>query len=349
MEQKMAANPSATTVLVTGAGGFIAMHCILQLLEQGYKVRGTVRSLSREAGLHKTMAEHVDAGDRLEFVTADLLKDDGWEAAVRGCEYVLHVASPFPPAEPKNEDELIIPARDGALRAMRAAAAGGVRRVVLTSSLAAVLYGYGPEQHHFDENNWSDVDKPIGAYAKSKTLAERAAWDFVKSLGGDRPLELAVINPGLVMGPYLDRTLTTSGEVIYRLMRREVPGLPHIQWNIVDVRDVAAAHISAMTIPEAAGQRFCCFSKTIWSKEISQILHGHFKDRGYRIPTTEFPDALVRFFALFDKSVALILDSLGKEYSISNERIKRVLYWQPHPVEETIVDMAESMIRLGIV
>jgi nucleoside-diphosphate-sugar epimerase len=345
----MTFNPSSITVLVTGAGGFIAMHCILQLLEQGYRVRGTLRSLSREAGLRKTFAEHVEAGDRLEFVTADLLKDDGWEAAVRGCAHVLHVASPFPPAEPKNEDELIIPAREGALRVLRAAAAAGVKRVVLTSSLAAVLYGYGPGKQHFDEGNWSQVDKPIGAYARSKTLAERAAWDFVKSLKGEHPLELAVINPGLVMGPYLDKTLTTSGEVIYRLMQHKIPGLPHIQWNIVDVRDVAAAHVSAMTIPEAAGQRFCCFSETIWSRAIAQVLYDHFKSRGYRIPTAEFPDLFVRLVALFDKSVALILDSLGKDYSISNERIKRVLHWQPHSLKETVIDMAESMIRQGII
>lgn len=345
----MTSNLSSTTVLVTGAGGFIAMHCILQLLEQGYRVRGTLRNLAREAGLRKSLAKDLDAAERLEFVAADLLADESWEAAVRGCEYVLHVASPFPAAEPKNEDELIIPARDGALRVLRAAAAGGVRRVVLTSSLAAVLYGYGPTQLHFDESNWSDVNGVIGAYAKSKTLAERAAWDFVENLKGERPLELAVINPGLVMGPYLDKTLTTSGEVIYRLMRHEVPGLPHIQWNIVDVRDVAAAHISAMTVPEAAGQRFCCYAETLWSKEISRILHDHFKGRGYRIPTIEFPDAFVRLFALFDKSVALILDSLGKDYSISNERIKRVLHWQPYPVQETIIAMAESMIEQGIV
>src|SRR5258706_2668668 len=348
----MTSRPSSTTtttVLVTGAGGFIALHCILQLLEQGYRVRGTLRSLSREAALRGTLSETIDAGERLEFVAADLLKDEGWQAAVQGCEYVLHVASPFPAQEPEREDDLIAPAREGSLRVLRAAAAGGVKRVVLTSSLAAVLEGRWKGHRTFDENNWSDVNGKIGAYAKSKTLAERAAWDFVKNLEGNHPLELSVINPSYVLGPPLGDDVRTSGELISRLMRHEIPGVPHIRWLIVDVRDVAAAHIAAMTVPEAAGQRFCCTAESCWTRDIALILDRHFAARGYPIPTNEIPDFVVRLVGMFDKTVRLTSASLGKDYTISTARINRVLNWQPHTLEDTVVSMAESMIRHGVV
>jgi dihydroflavonol-4-reductase len=346
----MANNPlSTTTVLVTGAGGFIAMHCILQLLEQGYRVRGTLRSLSREAQVRKELAAHIDAGERLQLVAADLMNDAGWDAAMRGCEYVLHVASPFPAQEPQNEDDLIIPAREGTLRVLRAAAAGDVKRVVLTSSMAAVLEGHGKGQRTFDENDWSDLDGRIGAYSKSKTLAERAAWDFVEAQKDAHPLELAVINPSFVLGPTLGTDLRTSGELISRLLRAEIPGVPRIRWFIVDVRDVAAAHITAMTTPEAAGQRFCCTGQACWTRDIALILERHFGARGYRVPTREIPDFVVRLVAVFDKTVRLTVDSLGKVYSVSTEKIRKVLRWQPHALEDTVVAMAESMIRQGIV
>jgi dihydroflavonol-4-reductase len=340
---------TSNIVLVSGAGGFIAMHCILQLLEQGYTVRGTLRNLSREAQLRKTLAQYVDADQRLEFVRADLLKEDDWQTAVRNCDYVLHVASPFPVEAPKNEDDLIIPARQGTLHVLRAAAAQAVKRVVLTSSLAAVIDGYGPGRRAFDENDWSNLDGKIGAYSKSKTLAERAAWDFMENLGSTSPLELSVINPGFVLGPYLGDDSGTSGMLISKLMRHEVPGIPHIRWFMVDVRDVAAAHIAAMTTPEAAGQRFCCTAHTCWTRDVALILERHFAGRGYHIPTREFPDFAVRLVALFDKTVKLTVDSLGKEYTVSTARIEKTLRWQPHSLDKTIVTMAESMIRQGAV
>lgn len=345
----MMAKPSETTVLVSGAGGYIAMHCILQLLQQGYRVRGTLRNLSRADEVRKTLVGHIDAGGRLELVEADLFSDKGWPAAVHGCDYVLHVASPFPAQEPEHEDDLIIPAREGTLRVLRAAAAGGVKRLVLTSSMAAVLEGHGQGQHVFDESVWSNLDGKIGAYSKSKTLAERAAWDFVKSLPGPQPLELAVINPSFVLGPSLGADLRTSGELVSRLLRSEIPGVPHIRWFIVDVRDVAAAHVVAMTTPEAAGQRFCCAGQTCWTRDIALILERHFAGRGYRVPTREIPDFVVRLVAVFDKTVRLTVDALGKDDAISTERIRRVLHWQPHSLEDTVVDMAESMIAQGIV
>ena len=339
---------ASTTVLVTGAGGFIAMHCIQQLLEKGYRVRGTLRSFGREAQLRQALAEYTDGAGHLEFVPADLFKDEGWQAAVQGCDYVLHVASPFPAQEPEHEDDLIIPAREGTLRVLRASAAAGVKRVVLTSSMASIFEGYPPGKRSFDENDWSDLQGKIGAYSKSKTLAERAAWDFVKNLKGDRALELAVINPSYVLGPALGGDIRTSGELISRLMRHEIPGVPHIRWFVVDVRDVAAAHIAAMTTPEAAGQRFCCSAETCWTRDMALILEKHFAGQGYRIPTNEVPDFLVRLVAVFDKTVRLTVDSLGKDYSVSSARIRKVLAWQPHSLEDTLVDMAESMILNGV-
>jgi nucleoside-diphosphate-sugar epimerase len=349
-ETPMTPERSSTTVLVTGASGFLAMHCIIQLLEQGYRVRGTLRSLAREAELRASLAKLVDAGDRLELVEADLLKDAGWEQAVRGCTYVLHVASPFPLREPKSEDELIRPAVEGTLRVLRAAAQGGVRRVVQTSSVAAIAYGHAPEKHRFDENDWSNVESPtIGAYAKSKTLAERAAWDFIKGQGTASSLELAVINPGYILGPLLDAHSRSSGVLVTQLMLGKIPGVARMHFQSVDVRDVAAAHLAAMTTPEAAGQRFVCVSASFWMKDVALILRKNFAGRGYNVHTLEFPSWLVRLIAIFDKNIRLTVDSLDQELDIQNQRIQRVLGWQPRSLEEMVVSMGESLIANKIV
>ena len=269
------------TVLVTGASGFIALHCVVQLLQAGYQVRGTLRSASREAEVRETVARQVDAGERLSFTTADLTDDAGWADAVANCTYVLHVASPFPAAPPKDENELIVPAREGALRVLRAAANAGVKRVVLTSSIAAVAHGNdGLGNHTFDEDDWSNVDGTLGAYEKSKTLAERAAWDFIAS-DDAKGMELAVINPGAVLGPVLNENLGTSAELVRRLLLRQLPACPRIGFSMVDVRDVASAHIAAMSVPEAAGKRFCCTESHAWIRDIALILDKHFADRGY--------------------------------------------------------------------
>ena len=285
----MTSEPSEITVLVTGASGFIAMHCILQLLEQGYKVLGTLRTPSRETTLRHTFAKHANnAEDKLEFVTTDLTKDEGWDEATKGCQYILHVASPLPLQEPKHEDELIGPARDGTLRVLRAAVHAGVKRVVMTSSLAAVIYGHPRDGSKiFDEKDWSRTDIDIGAYQKSKTIAERAAWKFVNGLNSPDKVELAAINPGLVLGPILSDDYGSSGEVIRRLMSRKLPGCPQLGWAPVDVRDVAAAHLAAMTIPEAAGERFCCAIEHAWMCDFADILNKHFASRGYKIPHSE--------------------------------------------------------------
>jgi dihydroflavonol-4-reductase len=341
---------SETTVLVTGASGFIAMHCILKLIEKGHRVRGTLRSPEREAGLRKTFLKHTSVDDRLEFFTANLENDDGWDDAVKGCQYILHMASPFPPQPPQHEDDLIRPAREGTLRVLKAASSAKVKRVVMTSSLAAVVAGNEYDASKvFNEDDWSKTDSDIGAYEKSKTLAERDAWDFVKGLENDNALELSVINPGLVLGPILDEDYSTSGELIRKLMRREFPGCPDLGWPMVDVRDVADAHLAAMMTPEAAGMRFCCAIEGAKIQDIALILNRQFAKRGYKIPTRKLPNIIVRFAALFDKTLKIVVKDLGKPCEISNARIKEVLAWKPHTLEEMVVTMAESMIEHGVV
>ena len=247
---------SDKTVLVTGGSGFIGMRCIMQLGEAGYRVRTTVRSLSRETEVREALKQGgSELGERLSFVAADLLRDEGWEKAVEGCEYVLHVASPFPLGVPKHEDELIVPARDGALRVLKAARGAHVKRVVLTSSFAAIGYGSQDTSRAFTEDDWTDPDeRTIGAYVKSKTIAERAAWDFIKQEG--EGLELAVVNPVGVFGPLLGPDYSTSIEIVRRLLDGAVPGIPRLSFGIVDVRDVADLHLRAMTRAEASGERF---------------------------------------------------------------------------------------------
>lgn len=332
-------------VLVTGASGFIGLHCIDQLLKAGHPVRGTLRTMSRQGEIRKALGE---LGDALEFAETDLMKDDGWAEAVAGCEYVLHVASPFPPEEPKHEDELIIPARDGALRLLRAAKAGGVKRVVLTSSMAAIASDPGkPNSYVYSEKDWTDITDPaIPAYVKSKAVAERAAWDFVKKAGG---LELSVINPGAVLGPLLGPDFSTSGDIVKLLMDREMPACPRMGFGMVDVRDVAAAHISAMTTPEAAGERFVCCLDHIWLRDVAKILDEKYRSEGWKIPTGGLPSFVVRLGAMFDSTLKRIKPMLGREMHVDNSHIRKVLNWQPYSNEEMVIAMAESMIELGVV
>jgi nucleoside-diphosphate-sugar epimerase len=307
-----------------------------------------VRSLARESRLRDALAKHVDTSN-FELVTADLMSDEGWAEAVRDCRYVWHVASPVPNAPPKHEDDVIIPARDGTLRVLRAASEAGVDRVVLTSSIAAVCEGYPRDPSRvFNEDDWSLLEGELTAYDKSKTLAERAAWDFVENLAGDKTLELATINPGLVLGPLLEQDYSVSAEAIRKLMRRDYPGCPRLGWPTVDVRDVASAHLAAMTTPEAKGQRFCCCVDFVWMKEMAAILNEHFADRGYKVPTRPLPDFVLRIAGLFDKVAAVVAPRLGLELNVSNERIRRVLGWQPRGTEEMVVAMGESLIELGL-
>jgi dihydroflavonol-4-reductase len=330
--------PSNTVVTVTGASGFIALHCVRELLERGYRVRGTVRDLASETSLRQALLP-FEAGDRLSFVAAELLSDAGWAEAMHGARYVLHVASPVPNAPPKDEQELIRPAREGALRVLRAAREAGVSRVVLTSSVAAVLSGRVRDRGHvFDEKDWSDLDRPMGAYDRSKTLAEKAAWDFVREPAA-HTLELVALNPVFVLGPSLRGTDNTSNEIVGKLMRREVPGVPRVQFGLVDVRDVARAHVLAMTTKNAAGERFILGSDTAWMKQIADVL----AEAGYKVPTRELPNFLVRLVALFDPTVRLIVDVLGMPFLTSSEKAQSVLGWSGRSMKEMVLDTARGI------
>ncbi|PWV70367.1 nucleoside-diphosphate-sugar epimerase [Nocardia neocaledoniensis] len=336
-----------TRVLVTGATGFVAGHCIADLLEHGYAVRGTVRDLAA----HTRRAHLTDlarrTGGELEFVAATLDDDAGWAEAVAGCDAVLHVASPFPSAPPDDERALIEPAVEGTLRVLRAAAAAGVRRVVLTSSVAAVAYGHERDEVR-TEADWSVVDR-IPAYQKSKTLAERAAWDFVESVRGTSELELVVVNPGMVLGPLLEPTTSTSHEPVRRLLNRDVPGSVRTGWTPVDVRDLAVAHRLAMEVPEAAGNRYLCAADPLWMGELAALLAREYGPRGFRVPTRVLPNWLVRLVAVFDKGVRLTVPVLGRTERVSAEKARRELGWTMRPIEETVRDTADSLIAFGVV
>ncbi|MBX3428517.1 MAG: aldehyde reductase [Hyphomonadaceae bacterium] len=340
---------SGELVLVTGGSGFIGAHCIVQLLQKGYRVRTTVRSLSREGDVRAMVRQGgVEAGEALTFAAADLTKDEGWAEAVAGCAYVLHVASPFPPAAPKHEDELIIPARDGALRVLKAARDAGVKRVVLTSSFAAIGYGQKVSKEPYNEENWTDPGgDDVRAYVKSKTIAEKAAWDFVANEGGS--LELAVVNPVGVFGPVLGPDYSTSILLVQRLMDGALPGVPRLYFGAVDVRDVAWMHIECMTNPAAKSQRFLAVAGDFLSmKQIAQILKRRMGAAAKRVPTLQLPDFMVRMAAKRDPAVAQIVPELGKHKNATNEKAKRLLGYKPISNEECIVATAESMVKLGL-
>jgi nucleoside-diphosphate-sugar epimerase len=341
-------------VLVTGATGFIAQHCILQLLEAGYLVRGTARSSNRTQEVAGVLSPHLSEPGRellsdFDVVVADLTNDEGWREAVTGCRFVLHVASPLPRSAAKNDDELVVPARDGTLRVLRAAHEAGVERVVLTSSMSAIVYG-NDRATTFDESDWSNLNGTrIGAYDKSKTIAERAAWSYVESLGPDVAMDLVVINPGLVLGPLLSTDWGTSGELVKRIIDHDIPAIPDISLAMVDVRDVASAHVSAMTTPEAAGKRFICVEANHSMMEVAVILKKHLGPLGYRIPTKRLPSIAIRIMAIFDSTVRLALNDLGTSQTATNERIRTVLHWVPRGLDEMTTSMADSMILYGVV
>ncbi|WP_446742550.1 SDR family oxidoreductase [Silvibacterium acidisoli] len=339
---------SEDLVLVTGGSGFVAAHCIVQLLNAGYRVRTTVRSLAREKDVRAMIREGgAGSAEKLSFAAADLMADEGWLEAAQGCRYVLHVASPFPAAVPKHEDELIVPAREGTLRVLRAARDAGVKRVVVTSSFAAIGYGHPAQDAPFDETIWTNVGDPkVSAYAKSKTLAERAAWEFIATEG--RGLELSVVNPVGVFGPALGADYATSIMLVQRMMDG-FPACPRISVGLVDVRDVASLHLLAMTDPAANGERFLAVAEDFISLlDVAKILKRRMGESARRVPTREAPNWLLRVGALFDPSVRGILPELGKKKNATSAKAQRVLGWRPRSNEESVVASAESLVRLGL-
>jgi len=339
-----------STVLVTGGSGFIGSRVILQLLDAGHQVRTTVRSLKREADVRAMLKQGgaEEPGGRLAFIAADLESDAGWPQAVAGCEYVLHVASPFPPLIPKTEDELIIPARDGTLRVLRAARNAGVKRVVLTSSFAAVGFGHPIQKAPFDETSWTDRQGPDAMpYVKSKAVAERAAWDFVLKDAPD--LELSVVNPANVYGPVLGPDYSTSILLVQRLMIGAILGCPRLYFGAVDVRDVADLHLRAMTNPAARGERFLAVASDFLSvRDVAKILKRRLGAAARRVPTWQLPDFMVRLAARRDPVLRQILPELGRIKNATGEKAKRTLGWAPRSSEEAIVATAESLVQLGL-
>ena len=335
------------TVLVTGGSGFIGSHALLQLLATGHEVRTTIRSLQREAGLRALLRANAADDARLHCFVTDLTQDAGWTDAVAGCDFVLHIASPFPAGIPKHEDELIVPARDGALRVLRAARDTGVKRVVLTSSFAAIGYGHPEQQEPFDETRWSRLDDGLAPYTKSKTLAERAAWDFIAREGGG--LELAVVNPVGVFGPVLGADYATSIQLVQRLMTGSMPGCPRLHFGVVDVRDVVDLHLRAMTHPAAKGERFLAVAGDFMRvQEMALALKSRLGTAARKVPTRELPDWLVKLVAMFDPTVRQIVPDLGKYKNATAAKAQRVLGWSPRSNQDALMATAESLLRLGL-
>jgi len=335
-------------VLVTGGSGFVGSHVVLQLLNAGYAVRTTVRSLEKER-LVRSMLENAGAKTegRLTFFEADLLHDKGWREACAGSDYVMHVASPL--VATRNEEEVIRPAVDGVVRVLRAARDSSVKRVVYTSTCGAVYYGHPLRAEPFDETSWTNVDGgDMGAYVKSKALAERAAWDFMKAEGGK--LELSVINPSGIFGPALGPDYSSSLDLIKRLLNGSLPACPDLWFGVVDVRDVADLHLRAMVAPEAKGERFIATQGNAVSMlEIAKVLRNRLGQKARRVPTRKLPDLVVKAIALFNVEMRDLVPLLGKVRNATSAKAQKVLGWKPRSWEDAVVATAESLFKLGVV
>ncbi|MET8291855.1 aldehyde reductase [Streptomyces sp. NPDC005132] len=333
-------------VLVTGGTGYIGSWCILALLDAGHSVRTTVRSLSREPELRAMLQRGEAAADApLRVVAADLTQDAGWPQAVQGCDAVLHVASPTLTSTPRSDDEMVTPARDGVLRVLRASRDAGVRRVVLTSAIGAIAYGHPDRDTPFTEDDWTNVDAGIEPYQKSKALAERAAWDFVNSQGDG--LELATVNPTGVLGPVLGPDFSPSLGLIQRMLDGSMPVNLKFASGYVDVRDVADLHLRAMTHPTAAGQRFIATSgHSLWVRDVAAILHQRLAERADRVPRREMPVWAARSLALVRPELRPLRALLGKNLDATSDKARRLLDWNPRPIEDTIAETAESLLAL---
>jgi dihydroflavonol-4-reductase len=334
------------TVLVTGGSGYLGGWCIVELMRRGYRVRTTVRNPTREREVHEAVASEIDPAHRLTVHQADLLGDEHWDNIIEGCDYVLHVASPFPPKQPKDPDELIRPAREGTIRVLGKSLDHDVKRVVVTSSIAAIRLTKGAETRTLTEEDWTDPDSAeLTPYVRSKTVAERAAWDLVQERGAED--RLAVVNPGAIIGPVLHDDISYSVQSVERLLKG-LPGVPRLGFNFVDVRDVADLEIRAMTTPEAGGRRFIAVTKFLWMSETGEILRERLGDQASKVPTRTIPDLLVRGMALFDGGIRSIVGTLGKRTDLSSERAMG-LGWSPRPIDDTVAETGESLIRHGVV
>ena len=337
---------NGTRVLVTGGSGFIAGHCIRVLLEQGYEVRTTVRSLAKEPAVREALGAVGE--ERLTVVAADLTRDEGWAGAVAGCAFVLHVASPVHLGAVADEDEVIRPAREGTLRVLRAARDAGVRRVVLTSAFHAVGFGHPHDRGPFTEDDWTVLDGPgVDAYGRSKVLAERAAWEFARTAGAP---ELVAMLPVAVMGPVLGGEVSGANHIVARMLAGAMPGLPDVHVPIVDVRDVAAAHVAAMTAPDAAGQRILLAGgPSVAMRRIAAILREDLGEAARRVPTRSVPDLVVRVAARFSAEFRPVAADLGFVKVVSTDRARRLLDFRPRPPEGAVLAAARSLLARDLV
>ena len=327
-------------ILVTGASGYIAKHCVAELIKEGYSVKGTVRDLRKGDVLKTDLKNYLNQDIDIKFVETTLDHDNGWEEAVKDCDGILHVASPFPRKYIENENDLIIPAKEGTRRVLNAAKNSGIERVVMTSSNAAISYGHNNIEE-YDESHWTNIDsESVTAYTKSKTIAERFAWDFVLE---NSEIKLTTINPVLVWGPGIGNHLQSSSLAIYKMLfKKEQPMVPKIIIPIVDVRDVAKMHISALKTDDSIGKRFLLSENTYWMKDISQCL----KDLGYNAPTMEAPDFLIKLMAKFDKSLVAALPHLGFRFTLNTNQAKQILGFNPIPLKDTCRDTADYLSSL---
>jgi dihydroflavonol-4-reductase len=335
----------AGTVFVSGGSGYIAGFLIRQLVAEGWRVHATVRDLGKEQEVRDALA--VD-NNRLRFFAADLMRDEGWAEAMAGCSHAAHVASPIPPTVPRHEDELVVPAREGALRALRAAKTAGVRRFVMTSSAAAIAYGHGKGVRTFTEKDWTNVDGP-GAYpyVKSKTIAERAARDFVAKEGGG--IEFVTINPSAVLGPVMSEDYSPSILVVKKLLDGAMPGCPDFGFGVVDVRDLADLHVRALTAPNMAGERFIASGVFYKMIDVARVLKEGLGEKARKVPTRKLPDFAVRLFALFDPAVRIVSSEIGNVRNMDASHAREILGWKTRPEPQTILDTARSLIERGLV
>jgi dihydroflavonol-4-reductase len=331
-------------VLVTGASGFIGLHCIAQLLQAGYQVKGSLRSRARESEIRNALSKVVNAENRLEICELDLLKDDGWDDAVSGCDYVMHVASPLLDREPKDQDEIIRPAHEGLMRAIKSSVRNKVKRFVMTSSFSAI--GYGHVKDVFDESHWTDTTQKIGAYNKSKAIAEKAMWDYLDSLKDEEKIEAVAINPTLVIGASLSDDVGTSNIFLQKMLDGSYPVVPKVHFGYVTVKDTAKAHVAAMTHPHANGKRFILAERCMWLFEVNKILRKH----GYKkAPIRQAPNLLMKFLALFNNEASAIAGFVGKTKYTNSENAKNILNFNFENVEVGILEIAQQLETLGVI
>ncbi|MEM1149421.1 MAG: aldehyde reductase [Pseudomonadota bacterium] len=337
-------------VLVTGATGFIASHCIVKLLERGHTVRGTARSTSKTGALNTLLSDYMETAVDIPLVAADLQRDTGWDEAVEGVDAIFHVASPIPDALPRDADELIVPARDGALRVLRAAKRAGVERVVMTSSVAAIAYGWGDARPDvLTEAHWSNADnlKDNTAYTRSKTIAEKAAWDYVSGEG--EGLKLTTINPSAVLGPVMGSDFSASLQIVTQLMQGKLPAVPRVGFQIVDVRDVAEAHVLALEHENSSGSRYAVTDDFMWFADVAQLLRDAYPNHPRKIPSGQMPDWLLKLMAPINPPVKQIIAELGQRRIVSSDKARNELGWSPLSAREAVLAAADSLVRHKVI